>query len=96
MSLNKNHGYVGDKIIIKETGEEDVIQNAYGLITYHMSFEMDWDEDFDIKDDLHFTYGDSKKEGWYYTIKNGKEYHEDKLIVGRDNIRDYKIDLLKK
>jgi hypothetical protein len=87
MNLNKNHGSTGDKIIIKETGEEEVIQSAYGVVTYHLSFDLD----LDIKETMKFTHSDTKPEGWYYTTKDGKEYHEDKLIVGKDNIRDYKI-----
>lgn len=33
----------------------------------------------------------SKKEGSYYILSDNMEYYEDEVIVGLDNIRDYKI-----
>ena len=94
MNLNRNHGSTGDKIIIKETGEENTIQDSYGVTTYNVSFTYNFDDipDMDMEGEtMTFTHHDIKPEGWYYTTKDGKEYHEDKLIVCKDNIRDYKI-----
>jgi hypothetical protein len=92
MNINKNHGSTGDKIIIKETGKEDTIKDAYSVVTYNVSFTYDINDISDmVEEDMIFTHHDTKPEGWYYITPEGKEYHEDKLIVGKDDIRDYKI-----
>ena len=46
-----------------------------------------------VNDDGTVTTDDGKKEadGWHYILDNGKKIDEKDVIVGIDNIRDYKI-----
>jgi hypothetical protein len=34
---------------------------------------------------------DIRKDGWYYTLTDGREYHEEDIIVSVEEIREYKI-----
>lgn len=41
---------------------------------------------------LTYTHGESSgKEGQYYLTSDGQKFHEDDVIVGLDEIREYKI-----
>ena len=37
-----------------------------------------------------------KADGWYYILDNGEEFKENEIIIGVDNIRDYKINQITK
>lgn len=83
------------KLIVKETGELINIKNEFQI--KHMSFSFEFDLEDVVKDkieELTFTHpGDSKtdQEGKYYTGDNGETYHESEVVVGLDEIREYKL-----
>lgn len=81
---------IGEPVIIKENGKEDTIKNKLGRFTIKFDLTID-----DLPNDLMETYlsheGDGKKDGWYYTLTDGTELHEEELIVGTKEVRDYKI-----
>jgi hypothetical protein len=80
------------KMLVKETGEILTTTNN-GFEIKHMSFSFE----FVVKDkieELTFTHpGDSKtdQEGKYYIGDNGETYHESEVVVGLDEIREYKL-----
>ena len=85
----KNTARTGDKVIIKESGETNQVVRAYGKIT--ISLDVDLPSDITTESGKYTKESDDKKIGWWYTLENGTEFHEDELIIGTDEIRDYKI-----
>ena len=83
------------KILVKETGEIlNTTNNGFEIKLMSFSFEFDLGDD--VKDKIEETYkhpGNSKtdREGKYYTGDNGETYHESEVVVGLDEIREYKI-----
>lgn len=84
------------KILVKKTGDILTTSNNELQIKI-MNFEFDLE--YNIKDKIEnkitFTHpGDSKtnREGKYYIGENGNIYHESEVIVGLDEIREYKIE----
>lgn len=86
-----------DKALIKKTGEILDIVNQYSIKMMTISIDlpdalkdtlsekiMEFEQKFEYKDN-------DDKEGDYFTLSDGKKYHEDELIVGLDNIREYKL-----
>jgi hypothetical protein len=85
------------KMLVKETGEILTTTNN-GFEIKHMSFSFEFDLEDDVKDkieeELIYTHpGLSKtdREGKYYTGDNGETYHESEVVVGLDEIREFKI-----
>lgn len=85
-----------EKAIVKETGEILDINSHYAIKKYTITFEMPEsirskigleEKNIEFKD----TNTKGHKYGDRYILSNGKEYHNEELIVGLDNIRDYKI-----
>jgi ribosomal protein S4 len=88
---------VEKKMLVKKTGEILNTTNN-GFKVKHMSFSFKFDLEDSVKDKIEekLTYthpGNSKtdREGKYYTGDNGETYHESEVIVGLDEIREYKI-----
>lgn len=82
-----------DKALIKETGEVKSVENHWTVKHLTMSFTYQL-SDSDIEDVKQMTLvhdSDPKEEGEYYTLDNGKMYHEKDVIVGLDEIRDHKL-----
>jgi len=86
-----------DKALIIKTGEILDVKSQYSVKMMSISIElpddlkdvlskkiMDFEQEFEYKDT-------NDKEGDYFTLSDGKKYHEDELIVGLDNIREYKL-----
>jgi hypothetical protein len=85
------------KMLVKETGEILTTTNN-GFEIKHMSFSFEFDlegnSEDKIEEELTFTHpGLSKtdQEGKYYTGDNGETYHESEVVVGLDEIREYKL-----
>jgi hypothetical protein len=84
------------KALIKETGEILDIKSNYGVSYFTMSIwraiknELS-DELLEQIEGQYIHESSPKEEGQYYTLSNGKEYHEKDLIVGIDNIREDKL-----
>lgn len=80
--------------IVISTGEMLDIDNHYIIKT--MSFELpgdllidlDYNKEIDLKiDAIHNVH----KEGDHYILSDGKDYGSNEVIVGLNNIREYKI-----
>jgi hypothetical protein len=81
-----------NKAIVKKTGEILDVERSW--IVKKMSIKITTKEDFDFKDQLEKIFGKedtSIKEGENYILSDGKRYISDELIIGLDNIRNYKI-----
>lgn len=93
--ITTNKGTTGDTVILKENGEQSVIVNTYGVYTIKVSFdnlEGIGEETLKLYKQQQLNEDNTKKkDGWYYTLENGNNIHEDDVIVGKDDIRDYKI-----
>jgi len=85
-----------EKMLVKETGEIlNTTNNEFEIKLMSFSFEFDLgDISEDGEEELTYVHsGDSKtdREGKYYTGDNGETYHESEVVVGLDEIREYKI-----
>lgn len=87
-----------DKAFVIKTGELMDITSRYSIKLMTISIELPDDMEETLKKSMSdnfigdFEYKDTKdKEGDYFTLSDGKKYHEDELIVGLDNIREYKL-----
>lgn len=84
-----------NKMLIKKTGE--ILNTNNGFEIKHISFSFKFDLK-DVKDNIEeeLTYTQTNlsktdKEGKYYTSDNGETYHESEVVIGLDEIREYKI-----
>ena len=92
--MNKKYGASGEKTIIRETGEEHTIVKSYGTFTIGIdikSYQIKEKEIINMESDI-----SEKADGWYYILDNGEEFKENEIIIGVDNIRDYKINQITK
>lgn len=82
-----------DKALVKETGETKEVKDKYSVkyITMSFNFELDDKQMEDIKEMTFVHDSEPKEEGDYYTLDDGKTYHEKDVIVGTDEIRDHKL-----
>lgn len=82
-----------DKALVKETGETKEVKDKYSVkyITMSFNFELDDKQMEDIKEMTFVHDSEPKEEGDYYTLDDGKTYHEKDVIVGTDKIRDHKL-----
>jgi len=81
---------MGKKALLKESGNIVDVSDEFIVINYLISFKAGTLEvlAYDVKDSPY-------KEGAYYKI-NGKEYHQDEVVIGLDNIREYKLKNIEK
>lgn len=84
----KQVGKTGDPVIIKENGTTEHIVRSYGKLIVSLSIDL---PEMNLKEGKFTHKSDDKKDGWWYTLKNGTEYHEDDLIIGTEEIREFKI-----
>jgi hypothetical protein len=85
----KKIGRIGDPVIIKENGTIEHIKESWGKLI--ISLSIDLPEEMNPQEGKFTHKSDDKKIGWWYTLKNGADYHEDELIIGTEEIRDFKI-----
>lgn len=72
-----------EKAIVKKTSKEEDIISLYFRVELKI-------RNIDGNFKKYSTF-DDKKPGVYYILSDKKEYHESDLIVGIDNIREYKL-----
>ena len=85
-----------DKAIVKKTGEIVDIKDQFSL--RYVSFSIDF-SDFENVETIKlpesestYTHGESSgKVGTYYLTIDGRKFHEDDVVVGLDEIREYKL-----
>lgn len=88
-----------NKILVKKTGDVFDIETNNAFEIRHMSFSFEFDIDDKVKDEIEekITFKNppgsikTNRRGKYYTCVNGEVYHEDDVVVGLDEIREYKI-----
>ena len=84
-------------MLVKKTGEIlTTSNNGYEIKRMSFSFKLNLEDVVKDKIEEKTTYthpGLSKtdREGKYYTGDNGETYHESEVVVGLDEIREYKI-----
>jgi hypothetical protein len=85
------------KMLVKKTGEILTTANN-GFEIKYMSFSFKFDLEDGVKDKMeekttytHPGLSKTDREGKYYTGDNGETYHESEVVVGLDEIREYKI-----
>ena len=82
-----------DKAIVKKTGEIVDIKDQFSL--RYVSFSIDFENVETIKlpeSESTYTHGESSgKVGTYYLAIDGRKFHEDDVVVGLDEIREYKL-----
>lgn len=86
------------KALVKNTGEILDVEGYYSIrqITLSLPIElegklkdMEWNfPSMDVKKD---KIPEVEKEGDYYMLSNGKKYISNELVVGLNNIRDFKF-----
>lgn len=87
-----------DKAIVIDTGEILEIKSFYKSMNFTIEFPAELKsyisgsvQDFDQKIFIKSDKVGTSKPGDYYILSDGKNYSGDELIVGLDNIRDYKL-----
>ena len=71
-----------EKALIKETGQILDIKENWMKSQFTSSFSFD---------DLETNEFKNKSLGRFYVLSDGIEYPEDELIIGTDNIREFKL-----
>ena len=81
-----------DKAIVKETGELHQVESQYVVKYMTMSYTFDTGEKNEDFEKMLFVHdSEPQEEGEYYTLDDGKVYHEKDVIVGTEEIRDSKL-----
>jgi len=83
-----------EKAIVRKTNEILDIENHWVIKKMKLSIEFPGFDDLNTVLEENYEYKDTKEihdEGDHYILSDGKKYVSDELIVGLDNIRDYKI-----
>jgi len=84
-----------DKAIVKETGELHQVESQYVVKHMTMTFNFDTEEKSEDFEEMLFVHdSEPQEEGEYYTLDDGKVYHEKDVIVGTEEIRDSKLNSL--
>lgn len=82
------------KALIKDTQQILNIENEYGVFYTQVSFEIKLD-DVPLLESLtesqKFTHSAKKQEGNWFLLSDGKEYHQDELVVSQEEIREYQL-----
>jgi hypothetical protein len=82
-----------DKAIVKETGELHKVESQYVVkhMTMTFNFDMNEEQSEHFEEMLFVHDSEPQEEGEYYTLDDGKVYHEKDVIVGTEEIRDSKL-----
>lgn len=87
------------KVLIKESGEIFDVTDEYSMKTFEMSISLPYDLESELKEKIESqTWTNDKvkmktdkpKED-YYVLSNGEVYESDELVIGLEEIRDWKI-----
>jgi len=95
--MKQNPAKTGDPALIRETQKEERVVRSYGKTKISIDFKLDGFESELVETTVmkfKKECPDDRIDGWYYTLSDGKEYHENDLIIGREEIRDHKIQKL--
>lgn len=84
------------KALIKDTQQILNIENKYVVFIHKFNFEIKLDDGpllESLIESQKFTHSikKSKKEGNWFLLSDGKEYHQDELVVGQEEIREYQL-----
>jgi hypothetical protein len=82
------------KALIKDTQQILNIENEYGVFYTQVSFEIKLDDGpllESLTESQKFTHSTKKQEGNWFLLSDGKEYHQDELVVGQEEIREYQL-----
>lgn len=82
-------GEIGGIAIVKTTGEELKIKNIWGQFTIEIELPEELSKFINLSPPTDSI--KDKGKSWHYLLENGIRYTEDELIVGKSNIREYKI-----
>lgn len=79
-----------EKALIKKTGEIFDIEERYmkSYVTTSFYFNLN---DTDEKEKSETDEFESKHLGNFFKLSNGKEYSEKQLVIGIDDIREFKL-----
>lgn len=82
-----------DKALIKNNEKTLDVESQYTIMNFTASavYEIFPSEEKQILKRFYTRKEQDCKEGNNFTLSDGKVYHEDELIVGKDNIREYKL-----
>ena len=89
-----------EKALIKQTGIILDILNEYSTYTMDFKFDIKGWRNYEQSDKISYSKKDDLKnsikkgEKTFYTLSDNKTYDEDQLVIGIDNIRDWKINNL--
>lgn len=93
------------KALVKSTGEIFDVVSEYTMMQIEINFPIDMSkeltdklkkdfESYHVESKYKMTTGKSRED--HYLLSNGETYEFDELIVGLDEIRDWKINNFKK
>ena len=71
-------------VLIKSTGDVHKVKHKYAKMYISGSWHFGENE----KNKEEFK---TENKEWFYLLDNGESYKEDELILGKENIREYKI-----
>lgn len=85
-----------NKALIKDTQEILEVENEYNVFFKEVSFEYKLEDnpflETTIKSQKFINKIERpKKEGTWFLLSDGKEYHQDELIVGQEEIREHQL-----
>lgn len=82
------------KALIKETQEIFDVENEYSIFYRKYSFEFKFYDEVRTQDTSQTFINEtdsSQKEGTWFLLSNGKQYHQDDIIIGIDRIREHQL-----
>lgn len=90
--IPKTNGTVGDKVLILSTNKLSKIKQITSVLNITIEFDTK-EESNKFKELLNYEYPKQKytADSVSYQLYNGNEYSEKDLIIGSDNIREFKL-----
>jgi len=93
--VNYQDSNMKDKAIVIKTGEVLDVEGYFTVMNLTISLPIEISDDVfkQLESEVYLKSRnqDNPKPGDYYTLSDGNKYNDDELIVGLDNIREYKI-----
>lgn len=90
-----NENNIGDKAIVKETGESHNVIGEWKV--FSMTIELPIELESSVEDSV-FVYGNTTSidvtPGDKVKLDNGVTYNADEVVVGKEEIRKYKLSKL--
>jgi hypothetical protein len=98
-------GKIGDKALVKKTGEESKIKKSWGIKTINVKEDFIVETGFLNGEVCTFTKvfntenldlppgvsGENLIDNWFYELDNGDKVTKDDVVTGVEDIREYKI-----